>query len=187
MFKPIVSALAFCAALSSVCPVTYAAKAVKCFASSSAPVEVTSRTELTFNFKGPNADQPNIIPLCDGQNNRSATIDNAYLLLIHEERARGKKRFTPPTGEYFVLSYHYYNGKGTWKGYQYITLTVQDRNHRQLLDRPIYQENTPRSACRYGRGIDILQSFAMPKQLHFGDIGFVTISIPRVSGHQGPC
>ena len=159
----------------------------KCFSRSVATAEITTPTELTFNFPG-NAPSNRMV-LCDGQSYHSANIDNASLILVGANSPRKRPKKFPSPVEYFDFTYHYYNGNGSWGKHssQPITITLQDKNHHELMTNPVFHEDTPRERCWYGRGTDENYEFAMPRNLHFHDIAYATITIPRVAGRQGGC
>jgi hypothetical protein len=151
----------------------------KCFSTEIVPAVLTSPTEKTFTFS-------DVMHLCDGDGYESAVINGAVVLIVGERRDVMKAE-TPELKSvtYYELNYGYYNGSGTWGGRQWMYLTVQDQNHKDLFPTPIYADDTPRGSCRYGHPVPVRA--ANPLSI-FDTIAFVTMAIERVGGlNQGRC
>jgi hypothetical protein len=144
----------------------------QCFDSQTATFQLTSKNEKSFSF------EPSM-QVCDETGDPSGTISKAYVSVVQEEATvmkQGKPNSVARV--YFELNYDYYNGKGTWAGWQPIILTVQDLNQQELLPEPIYGDNTERSACHYTA---IQARHRASLNLIFNEIAFVTMQVPRVA------
>jgi hypothetical protein len=169
--------LLICAVFAGALGLTESAGA-QCFSSQSVAAQ-TSTGEKTFTFQTG-------MHLCDGNGYTSGDINNAVVLIVREQREVLKsEKAENATVVYFELNYNYYNGSGTWAGFQPVILTVQDINHNNLLPAPIYEDNTHRAGCIYGHTIPY--AYSGPLQDIFDQVAFVTFQVPRVTGVQHGC
>jgi hypothetical protein len=152
----------------------------QCFHDQIAQQKTVSADEKSFTF------QPTM-HLCDGNGYTSGQITNAVVLLVRTQREVMKaEKAETATFVYFEFNYDFYNGSGTWAGYQPVILTVQDKDHNDLLPQPIANDNTPRDVCIYGHTVPYRKADALSPNL-FDQIEFITLSVPRVTGVQHGC
>lgn len=152
----------------------------QCFDKQVVAAQPVGPNEKSFTFQPP-------MHLCDGNNTTSGDISNAVVLLIlaqDEVMTSNKAAFTQSL--YLEVNYNFYSGSGTWGGYQPVIVTIQDANHNDLSPSPIFDENTPRGGCRYGRPIPYKSSEKLDPNF-YPNIAFVTFQVPRVSGTQHQC
>jgi hypothetical protein len=156
-------------AMGSLCSLANA----QCFDSQTVAFRLTSENEKSFSF------QPTM-HVCDETGDPTGTISKAYVSVVQEEAtAMPQGRPNSVARVYFELNYDYYNGSGTWAGWQPIILTVQDMNQQELLPEPIYNDNTERDACHYGTAIHARHRNSL--NIIFNEIAFVTMQVPRVA------
>jgi hypothetical protein len=144
----------------------------QCFDNQTVAFQLTSKNEKSFSF------QPSM-QVCDETGDPSGTISKAYVSVVQEEATVTKQDKPDSVARvHLEVDYDYYNGKGTWDGWQPIILTVQDVNQQELLPEPIYGDNTERSACHY-TAIPVRHRASL--NVSFKEIAFVTMQVPRVA------
>jgi hypothetical protein len=138
----------------------------QCFGNDTEPAQMTAPKEKDFPF------QP-VMRLCDRAGKLNiGIITDAYVALKHDG------------GTTFELTYNFYNG--TWGGFQPIILTVQDGDHRELLQQPFYYGETERAGCRYDVPLHVRHVGQLEADV-FDQAAFVTFVVPPLSLTDNPC
>ena len=167
-------------AILAVCALTPSMALAQCFDKQTVAAQIVSADEKSFTFQKK-------MHLCDGSGNTSADISNVtVLLLITQNEVLTQDKMTLASSVYMEVNYDFYSGTGTWAGSQPVILTIQDANHNDLTPRPVFDENTPRQGCRYGKAVPYKTAEKFDPNV-YNQVAFMTLQIPRVSGTQHPC